>query len=281
MERFDLHFRRIVSQYVSIWYAHNSLPGADWERERTNQLHSAHIILFLISPDFIGSRTHNEQEVLPAMERYAKGEVHIIPIVLSSINWDNTPFSKLIPLPIGGKPIDHASSPAQDGVFVEVVKGIERVIQEIRARSNDATASPPLGSGEPTNIDDPSMQIEQILQKFRGLRNQVANYVRLNGDKGFNLGSCAHQYDLLYGDTMMFLARYLPERAKSDAEGFIAIVQREVAVELHQRGGFSVVLARLVISPLAKLEKLTAQINACVATLELYQQKYFTPPKKL
>ena len=283
MERLDAHLRGLEPRHVSVWYAHNSLPGTDGERERDSQLYSADIILFLVSPDFISSREHNLKEVLPAMERYHRGETRIIPIILRPVHWQETSFGNLLPLPDGGKPV--ADWKKQDDAFFNVVDGIKRVVQEIIDRSEkhllhlqqDNPDIPLHSSPEPasTNDDDASTQLGHIIQNFKSLRSQIANYVQLKGDKGFNAKSCEDQYDKLYGDTIVFLTRYLPERVKNDSEGFVAIVQREAAAELHRRSDVYVAFARWVLSPLEKLEKLAAQINACTATLELYRQKYF------
>jgi hypothetical protein len=110
-------------------------------------------------------------------------------------------------------------------------------------------------AGERENLSNQEAleRLEQLVQKFKVLRSQIANYVSLKGDKGFNSRSAENQYGKLYGDTMVFLTRYLPECVKNDAEGFVAIVQREATAELHQRGNLSVDIARFILSPLANV----------------------------
>ena len=52
------------------------------------------------------------------------------------------------------------------------------------------------------------------------------------------------------------------------------MVYRKSAEELRKRSDVYVAIARFFISPLAKLEKLAAQIDACAATLEWYKQNF-------
>lgn len=280
MESFHKHLQRLQPQHLSVWYAQDMLPGTQWERERDSQLQSAHLILFLVSSDFIDSNELYQKEVLPAMERYSKGEARIIPIILRPVYWHETPFGQLLPLPDGGKPVTDRGWKTQDHAFFDVVSGIKRVISDEKTRLSVQLEKHDLPSHSPGEFvhtsHDASIQLEQIIQNFILLRQQIASYVHLNGPKGFNLGSCESRYNKLYGDTMVFLATYLPESVSEDHEGFVERVYKKAAEELHRRGDIYVYLTRMLISPLAKLEKLAAQINACIATLDFYKQRYFS-----
>lgn len=193
------------------------------------------------------------------------------------VHWQETPFGKLQPLPEGGKPVTDPGWKTLDHAFFDVVRGIKRVIDDEKPLLSEQPeddipfSSPkelaPAGS-------DAAAQLEHIIQDFKSLRGQIASAVFLKGPQGFSVESCESQYNRLYGDTMVFLATYLP-LSVSDEEGFVEVVYRKAAAELRQRSNFSVWLARRVIAPLAELEKLAAQMDACVATLELYKQKYF------
>jgi hypothetical protein len=58
-------------------------------------------------------------------------------------------------------------------------------------------------------------------------------------------------------------------------------LERASIVLLLERSDVYVSFARWIISPLAKLEKLAEQIDACTTTLELYKQKYLTQDGRL
>jgi hypothetical protein len=118
-------------------------------------------------------------------------------------------------------------------------------------------------------------RLEQLIQAFQILRQQIASAARLNAPKGFSVESCESQYNRLYGDALVFLAAFLPACLSENASGFVEVVSRKAAEELRKRGTFSVSLTRMLIGPLARLEKLAAQIDGCSSTLETYRQTYF------
>lgn len=271
MERLHTHMRILELNGVSIWGMHTMLPGTNWGQERDSYLHAANIVLLLISADFISSPEQYQKEALPAIERHNKGEAHVIPIILRAVRWQGTPFGNLHPLPADGKPITDPSWKTRDHAFLDVVLGIQRVINDggkhlPTQQKNDNTT---LNSQAATD------QLEQIIRDFKLLRSQIASFVFMQGPKDFTLERCENRYNKLYGDTMVFLATYLPQCVSNDSEGFVEIVYRKAAEQLHKRGNVYVSLTRWIISPLAKLEKVAEQIDACTATLELYKQKYF------
>jgi hypothetical protein len=281
MGRFHAHLRRVLElEHVSIEYPHDILPGATWEHERDNRLHSAHIILLLISANFMGLHEHYEKEVLPALKRHNRGETRVIPIILRPVVWQEPLLGKLLPLPDGGKPVTDGGWHTEDHAFVNIVTGVKRAINDEKARlfgQQETYDTPPHSPGESARTShDTSTQLEQIIQNFKLLRAQIADVARLKGIKEFSLESCESQYNKLYGDAMVFLATYLPESVSDDAEGFVEIVYRKTTEQLRKRGDLYVVFTRQVIAPLAKLERLAEQIDACRATLEFYQQRYFT-----
>src|SRR5205807_9146396 len=92
---------------------------------------TAHIILLLVSPDFIASEYCYSIEMKRAIERHEKGEARVIPVILRPVdNWKSTPFGKLSPLPSNGTPVtlwqDH------DEVLLTIAQGIRKVVEELR-----------------------------------------------------------------------------------------------------------------------------------------------------
>lgn len=262
MEGLRVHLRMLERMNVSVWYAHDILPGTEWERERDEQLHASDIILLLVSPYLIGSPEYYDKEVLPAMERHNRGEARVIPIILRPVDWRMTCLSELSPLPMGGRPVTNSDWDTLDHAFFNIFTGIKQVINDIR--------SAPISSSAST-------QLEQIMHNFKQLRQQITNVVSLQGLKDFSLEKCEGQYNKLYGDTLVFLATYAPETVSDDAEGFVEIVYRKTAEKLSRNNLFDVLtlaVTRSLIPPLARLEKVGMQIDACLATLELYKQRY-------
>jgi tetratricopeptide (TPR) repeat protein len=91
-------------------------------------LNKAHIILFLVSSDFIASNYFYSAEMKLAMERRERKEVEIIPILLRPVLYESAPFAKLQALPTNGKPV--ALWRNRDLAFVDIACGIAEIVQK-------------------------------------------------------------------------------------------------------------------------------------------------------
>src|SRR2546421_9299148 len=105
------------------WYDHKISAGKEWESEIGAHLHSAQIILLLISPDFIASDYCYSIEMQRAMERHSRGEAEVIPILLRPVYFKETPFGKLQVLPTDAKPIMGPDWYSLDVAFYDVAEG--------------------------------------------------------------------------------------------------------------------------------------------------------------
>jgi hypothetical protein len=113
------------------WSDHDILPGEEWDEEVKRQLAEADIILLLVSADFLATDYIWNVEITTAMERHERGEARVIPVVLRACEWSNLPFSKLNGLPGKANPVN--SFPDRDAAWLEVVKGINRVVDDLNA----------------------------------------------------------------------------------------------------------------------------------------------------
>ena len=113
---------------ITAWYDREIDPGDEWDEHIMTELQTADIILFLVSADFINTEYIWEKEITLAMERHEKKEARVIPVIIRSCQWDKMPFSKLNGLPTKGKPVK--SYDDRDEAWLEVVKGIERVLEK-------------------------------------------------------------------------------------------------------------------------------------------------------
>ena len=116
---------------ITEWHDREIEAGRDWVYEVDTHLRTAHIILLLISPDFLASDYCYRVEMTKALQRHENGEAVVIPVILRPAPWMDTPLSKLQALPQGGKPITRWSN--QDEAFLEVAQGIQKVIQRLTA----------------------------------------------------------------------------------------------------------------------------------------------------
>ena len=95
--------------FISIHTDIDISPGKNREQEISQYLNTAHIILLLISPDFLAPDHSNEME--QAVERYKKGETRVIPVILRPVDWKEAPFARLQCLPRNAKPVTTWSRP--------------------------------------------------------------------------------------------------------------------------------------------------------------------------
>src|SRR5207237_10893864 len=97
--------------------------GTSWSDVEDGGFESAHLILGLISPDFVYSDYHYGIEMHHALEKHVAGNVWVIPILLRPTPlWEQSPLGKLRALPKDGKAITEHRN--RDGAFTDVVKGL-------------------------------------------------------------------------------------------------------------------------------------------------------------
>src|SRR4051794_31834746 len=82
-KRLDTHLSTLKREdLLSTWHDQEVIPGSLWEREISNHLNNADIILLLVSSDFIASDYCYGIEMQLALERHAAGEPTVIPIIM-------------------------------------------------------------------------------------------------------------------------------------------------------------------------------------------------------
>jgi TIR domain len=114
---------------IVCWHDRQISGGNPWEQAISTHLYTANIILLLVSRAFIASDYSNRVEVQQALERHAKGEVRVIPVILRSCDWHDEPFAKLQALPRDARPV--TDWPNLDNALYDVAKGIKRVVEEL------------------------------------------------------------------------------------------------------------------------------------------------------
>ncbi len=136
---------------IAMWYDQDISAGVEWQQAIREHLDQAQIILLLISSSFMASERCYCMEMMRALERHDTGEARIIPIILRPVDWQNTPFGKLQPLPLDGRPITRLSN--KDKAFFEVSQGIRKAIEEVSMAQACV--------GEPVSSQDIKVYLEQ------------------------------------------------------------------------------------------------------------------------
>src|SRR5258706_1809452 len=121
---------------IALWTDTNISPGSNWEQEIEKHLNTAHIILLLVSSDFMSSEYCYSKEMMRAIERHHPNEAIVIPIILRPVYWQGAPFAKLQVLPTNAKPVVSPSWHSQDEAMLDVVNGIGAAIKFFQTNSS-------------------------------------------------------------------------------------------------------------------------------------------------
>jgi tetratricopeptide (TPR) repeat protein len=124
------HLRFLERQaIIAGWHDRQITAGREWAGALDAHLQSAHIILLLVSADFLASDYCYDIEVRQAMALHEAKKARVIPIILRPVDWHSAPFGKLQALPKDGHAV--TSWPNQDEAFVDVARGIRAVAEEL------------------------------------------------------------------------------------------------------------------------------------------------------
>jgi tetratricopeptide (TPR) repeat protein len=113
---------------IETWHDRDISAGTAWESEINQHLDAAHIILLLVSPDFMDSDYCYGVELQRAIQRHERGEASVIPIILRPVHWYIDPLNALQALPTDAKPVKNWSD--LDDAFYNVVGGIRKVVKK-------------------------------------------------------------------------------------------------------------------------------------------------------
>ena len=114
---------------IKTWDDRKILAGAEWDREISENLNSADIVLIVVSIDFINSNYCYDIELEAALARHYEGKCRVVPIIARACLWSQAPFAKLQALPADGKPI--SSFVDRDAAFVQVAEGIRQTAEDV------------------------------------------------------------------------------------------------------------------------------------------------------
>ncbi len=133
-------------QGIDVWHDRDISAGAEWEEEIKRHLNEAHIILLLISPDFIHSDYCYDTEMKRAFERHERREATVIPVIVRPVAWQKTPvgngtLDRLQALPKDAKPVTTWKN--RDEAWKDVTEGIGWVTNEWLRKSSITHPPPP------------------------------------------------------------------------------------------------------------------------------------------
>lgn len=123
---------------VSVWDDYDIEAGQDWDAAIKERLYSAEIVLLLVSSDSLASDYFYGKEVAISLERHARGETVVVPVILRPCDWENTPLGGLEAVPEKGRPV--VAWPTQDQAWQDTVSRLRRVVERVEQRRADKSA---------------------------------------------------------------------------------------------------------------------------------------------
>ena len=117
---------------IEPWSDREIEAGREWEKEITENLERADIILLLVSADFMASYYIWEKEMKRALERHEAGEARVIPVIVRDVNWHSAPFAKLQALPKDAQAVTLWEN--RDSAWRNVSEGIEKAAAGMKRR---------------------------------------------------------------------------------------------------------------------------------------------------
>ena len=132
-EEIAKHLKLLERQKViRAWHDREIGPGSKWKGVIDERLKSAHIILLLISADFLASDYCYNIEMETALQLDEQRKARVIPIIVRDCDWQSAPFGHLQALPKDAKPIKRWSD--RDAALKDVALGIKKAIKEFHLR---------------------------------------------------------------------------------------------------------------------------------------------------
>ncbi|KYF78762.1 hypothetical protein BE18_09435 [Sorangium cellulosum] len=120
--------------HICAWHTRLIELGEEPRRRVEEQLRAAHIVVLLVSPDYVANDIIHAEEVLPTLARVRKGSALVIPVIVRPLDLQATPFFKLSCLPRNGVAV--TSWPNRDEAWTDVAAGLREAV--VKMSGNEA-----------------------------------------------------------------------------------------------------------------------------------------------
>ena len=117
---------------IESWHDRRITAGSPIDREIDQQLEQADVVLLLVSASFLASDYCYSIEMQRAMERHARKEATVIPVVVRPCDWKSAPFGNLMAVPRDGRPIVTWAN--YDEAYTDVARRVREVVEGMTAR---------------------------------------------------------------------------------------------------------------------------------------------------
>ena len=130
---------------LKIGHAHKVSPGSEWERDISEQLEAADLILPLLSADFLAAPAQRGYDVQQIIRLGQSEQTTVAPVIVRACDWEHSVFGQLKPLPDHGRPIEQWRS--KDEAFASIARAVRDLVDQWRQtpRRTPAPASAAFG----------------------------------------------------------------------------------------------------------------------------------------
>lgn len=127
-QRLEVHLKLLVRMgLIETWTDRCIDPGTAWAAAIDRELERAHVILLLVSADFLASDYCWDKELKRALERHDKGEAVVVPIIVRPVDFAGAPFASLQALPKDARPVTRWTDP--EDAWVDVSQRLRKIIE--------------------------------------------------------------------------------------------------------------------------------------------------------
>ncbi|MFG7488797.1 toll/interleukin-1 receptor domain-containing protein [Methylorubrum rhodesianum] len=137
--KLETHLAPLIRDGVSTWFDGRMDPGDALDAGISRALRQAHILVALLSPEYISSR-YCQLEYNRAMTRRAKGLMRVVGVVVRPCGWKETTAAGFKLLPEDGRSVPEWRS--ADAAFLDVAQGLGKLVRTVRAEMAKGAANP-------------------------------------------------------------------------------------------------------------------------------------------
>lgn len=173
----DLPFRRDLVVHLAQlqregkirrWDLGSVQPGSEWQTESAQKLKAAHLVLVLISPDYLATDYLYQEHLCQAMALRMQEGTQVVPILIRPCDWASTPWKTVRTLPLSGPPI--ALRPNRDEAWAQVIQQL-RALFRAPKEPDQAVPTPRTGgiipAGQPQYPNDEARVLSQRIEAAR------------------------------------------------------------------------------------------------------------------
>lgn len=138
-QKLETHLAPLLKDGVKSWFDGRMDPGDALDAGISKALRQAHVMVALLSPEYISSR-YCQLEYDRAMDRRARGTIRVVGVVVRPCGWKETKAAGFKLLPEDGRTVQDWRS--ADAAYLNVAQGIGKLVKTLRAEMAGSPIKP-------------------------------------------------------------------------------------------------------------------------------------------